>query len=150
MQKLGSQIVGIYRNKPSIEIAKECEAYFKTGAFFINKDFGKETFLELLSNYSNPKTKKFDFIIWFSSFNWVEEYLGEKEIKSLVYVISENSNNLIADSSIGGKGQTFLSQIGIYDNLSFADFITNNSLYKSYKIIGKDHDWYGREIFIFS
>lgn len=150
LQKNGANLVGIDRHKPSIDIAKECEAYFKTGANFINIDLDKEKFLELLMSYSNPKTKKFDFIIWFSSFNWVAEALGEKELKLLINIISENTNTLIADSSIGGKGQAFLTEIGIFDNKTFAEFITRNSAYKSFKIIGKDEDWYGREIFIFS
>ena len=72
------------------------------------------------------------------------------EIKSLVYKISENSNTFIADSAIGGKGQSFLSQIGIVDNKTFGEFIIKNSLYKNFQVIGQDNKWYGREIFIFS
>ena len=150
LQQMGANMVGIDRNSPSIKIAKECEAFFKTGANFINKDFGKETFLELLIDYSNPTTKIFDFVVWFSSFNWIAEAIGEKEIISLIKVISENSDTLIADSAIGGKGQLFLSQIGIIDNKSFGEFIIKNSSYKSFKIIGQDEKWYEREIFIFS
>ena len=150
LQQIGARMVGIDRNTPSIEVAKECEALFKTGAQFINKDFGKATFLELLVDYSNPKTKKFDFIVWFSSFNWVADALGEKELKSLVKIISQNSNTFIADSAIGGKGQPSLNKIGIFDNKSFVKFIIENSLYKTCKVIGQDDKWYGREIFIFS
>ena len=150
LQLKGANMVGTDRDLPSLNVAIECEKLFKTGASFENLDFNSDSLKLLVKKYSNPISSKFDFAIWFSSFNWVVNSLGEIKIKKLVKELSESVDFLIADSAIGGKGSSSLSDIGVIDNQTFTKFILDNSNYRYCNKIGVDEKWYGREIFIFS
>jgi SAM-dependent methyltransferase len=150
LQQLGAQMVGIDRDEPSIAVAKECEALFKTGATFVCEPFGEEVLAELARTYGNPKTEHFDFAIWFSSFNWVAEALGTEATRSLLHNVSQHIDVLIADSAIGGKGASALQNIGVISNETFVSFVLNNSMYTKYELVGQDADWYGRAVYRFS
>lgn len=149
LQQMGAHMVGIDRDVPSIAVANECEDLFGTGASFVCDNFKEEIFPELVKAYANPKTTTFDFAIWFSSFNWVAEALGAEKIKSLLQALSNNAEQLIADSAIGGKGAIALSTLGIVSNETFVEFILKNSQYTKFELIGEDEDWYNRKVYRF-
>jgi SAM-dependent methyltransferase len=150
IQQLGAQMVGIDRDEPSIAVAKECEALFKTGATFMCAPFGEEILAELARSHGNPKTERFDFAIWFSSFNWVAEALGTDGMRSLLHSVSRRIDILFADSAIGGKGASALQDIGVVSNETFVSFVLDNSMYSKFELIGQDSDWYGRAVYRFS
>lgn len=150
LQKIGSKMVGIDRDEPSIAVAQECEALFKTGATFVCASFGEETLAELARLYGNPMTGRFDFAIWFSSFNWVAEALGLEATRALLEAVSQSVDTLIADSAIGGKGAVALESLGIVSNESFVSFVLDNSQYTKYEVVGQDAGWYGRSVYRFS
>lgn len=150
LQQIGAHMVGIDRDEPSIAVAKECEALFKTGATFVSLPFGEDVLAELTRSYGNPQTGRFDFAIWFSSFNWVAEALGTEATRSLLHNVSQCIDTLIADSAIGGKGASALQNIGVVSNETFVSFVLNNSTYTKFELVGKDTDWYGRAVYRFS
>jgi SAM-dependent methyltransferase len=150
LQKMGAQMVGIDRDEPSVVVAKECEAMFKTGATFVCAPFGEELLAELARSYGNAQTGRFDFAIWFSSFNWVAEALGAEATRSLLHNVSQHIDILIADSAIGGKGASALQNIGVVSNETFASFVLNNSSYTKFELVGQDAEWYGRAVYRFS
>jgi len=149
LQKLGAQMVGIDRDQPSINVASECEALFKTGANFECRSVDEGVISELSTVYANPKTGRFDFAVWFSSFNWVAEALGREATAKVLQETSAVVDALIADSAIGGKGAPALENIGVVSNEAFVSFILENSSYSNFEIVGKDLDWYGREVYKF-
>tara|TARA_Y100001968_G_scaffold268912_1_gene259506 strand:+ start:3242 stop:3940 length:699 start_codon:yes stop_codon:yes gene_type:complete len=149
LQQRGAYMVGIDRDKPSLDVARECESLYQTGASFELLDFNKDSFYKLLNHFANPITKKFDFAIWFSSFNWVAKSLGEQQTKELIELISQNVTTLIADSAIGGKGSSSLASIGIDSNNSFQEFVIKNSEYNNFTEIGTDESWYNRKVYKF-
>jgi SAM-dependent methyltransferase len=150
LQQLGAQMVGIDRDEPSIAVAKECEALFTTGAKFVSAPFGEDVLAELARSYGNPQTERFDFAIWFSSFNWVAEALGTEATRSLLHNVSQRIDILIADSAIGGKGANALQNIGVVSNETFVSFVLDNSMYTKFELVGQDADWYGRDVYRFS
>ena len=150
LQQKGSIMLGIDRDEPSIAVAQECEALFKTGATFVCASFGQERLIELASLHGNPLSGRFDFAIWFSSFNWVAEALGLEATRSLLDAVSRSVDTLIADSAIGGKGAVALEVLGIVSNESFVTFVLNNSQYTKYEVVGQDAGWYGRSVYRFS
>ena len=144
LQKRGAEMVGIERDSPSIAVATECEAFFKTGARFVEgsltSDLLKDLFLE---------SKKFDFCVWFSSFNWVIQSIGNAEMKKCLELISLNCENLLADSAVGGKGDEALQKSGITTNQDFEEYILLNSKFSKSNLIGTDESWYGRNVYRF-
>lgn len=150
LQQMGANMVGIDRDRPCIDVASECEALFKTGAHFECDSFGEEALHRLRARYGNPATGRFDFAIWFSSFNWVAGALGDAGTKSLLRAFSEGVDELIADSAIGGKGSNALAALGIDSNDTFQQYILSNSSYTHAKEVGSDTDWYGRNVYLFS
>lgn len=149
LQQMGAKMVGVDRDSPSIAVAQECEALFKTGATFVCDSFGEEMLRTLARSHGSPATGRFDFAIWFSSFNWVAEALGAGKTRELIRTLSETVDSLIADSAIGGKGASALSSIGVTSNETFVDFVLKNSLYTKVDLVGKDTDWYGRNVYRF-
>jgi SAM-dependent methyltransferase len=150
LQQIGAHMVGIDRDEPSIAVAKECEALFKTGATFVSESFGEDVLAELVRSYGNPQTGRFDFAIWFSSFNWVAEALGTEATRTLLQNVSQCIDTLIADSAIGGKGASALQSIGVVSNETFVSFVLDNSIYTKFELVGQDADWYGRAVYRFS
>ena len=150
LQFRGAQMLGVDRDNPSLQVARECESYFNTGANFLEGDFSTGLLREALAKHGNPETGRFDFAVWFSSFNWVLDALGPAEIVKLLSFFSQSVDVLIADSAIGGKGADAMRTAGIQTNEEFAKFVIKNSHYLNVTPIGFDSDWYGRESFMFS
>ena len=149
LQIAGARMVGLDRDLPSIQVARECEAVYGTGALFIHREFSTEVFDGLADRMANPSSQTFDFVVWLSSMNWVAEALGSAEFGRLLARVSERSNFLVADSAIGGKANSTMESLGIQTNQDFADFVRSESSFESANSLGIDNDWYGRELFLF-
>ncbi|PTB87048.1 hypothetical protein C9975_01765 [Thalassospira xiamenensis] len=149
LQKLGAQMVGIDRDQPSINVASECEALFQTGANFECRSVDEGVVNKLSATYGNPQTGRFDFAVWFSSFNWVAEALGKNATIKVLKEVSASVDTLIADSAIGGKGASALEDIGIVSNETFVSFVLEHSSYSNFEVVGQDSNWYGREVYKF-
>lgn len=149
LQLAGAKMVGVDRDRPSIQVARECESLFKTGAAFIEADFSLETIDDILEVASNPISGEVDFTVWLSSFNWVAKELGISQTKEILLKLSRASKVLIADSAIGGKGQGAMDVLGIRSNHEFSSFVLAQSEYSRVRSIGVDGDWYDREVFLF-
>lgn len=149
LQQAGARMVGLDRDLPSLQVARECEALYSTGAIFVHREFSIETFEDLADRMANPANKRFDFVVWLSSMNWVAEALGVKEFKELLDKVSKRSDVLIADSALGGKASAAMAAMGIQTNQDFSTFVLAHSHFESATVLGVDETWYGRELFLF-
>jgi len=149
LQQEGAQMLGVERDRPSLDLAQECEAYFQTGAVFSHSQFSVASLPELLDIGANPLTNRFDFAIWMSSFNWVANDLEPEEMAELVSKLSSSVDVLFADSAIGGKGSLAMQKIGIGSNDDFCKYVMNNSEYTKVVALGTDTGWYQRQVFRF-
>jgi hypothetical protein len=149
LQQKGASMVGIERDRPSLSVAVECEALYETGVKFIHGSISQDLLSKALGKHTEPKIESWDFAIWLSSFNWVAKSLGQNEICKLLGWFSQHCDTLIMDSAIGGKAQSFMSTMGIEDNETFKAFILANSAYEEVEVLGRDENWYGRELLKF-
>ena len=150
LQKEGAQMMGIERDRPSINVSLECEALFKTGAKFTHGSVSETLLLEVVKSHHNPSSGHLDFAIWFSSFNWVAQALGDTATQQFLRTFSKHCDVLLLDSAIGGKGQEFMGTLGIHGNDDFCAYIQRHTAYTKVESIGKDAHWYDREVFKFS
>jgi hypothetical protein len=149
LQQAGARMVGVDRDLPSLQVARECEALYGTGAIFVHREVSIETFEDLADRMANPANKCFDFVVWLSSMNWVASSLGPKEFEKLLDKVSKRSDVLIADSALGGKASASMEAMGIRTNQDFSTFVLAHSHFVSATVLGVDDTWYGRELFLF-
>lgn len=149
LQKSGAQMVGLDYDQQSINVALAAENKYKTGANFECTDINMDTYLEALEKYSNIKTGRFDFCIWYSQFMWMVKAHGEEESLKFLKHLSETCDELWFETSQGDKAAgALMKKMGITHTQAVLKLLQDNTCYTDIKDLGQAGDgWSKRHIF---
>lgn len=138
LQMAGAQMLGMTGDKREIEFAKVVEKEFQTGAEFLHS-YVTEGWAENLDSY--------DFILWFSSFQYVPRQIGSWErAKQILKIISTKTNLMFFECPKyvhmpeAGKGEYELK-------IDVSEMLKLNTNYQIENLGVVDSDWHNRVVF---
>lgn len=147
-QLSGASMTGVERDLDCLRVASAIEQRYETGVRFVHSDI-IDYVGALSSSVAKAEVAPFDFVFFFSAFNWVVEGKTPEAAHEFLAKLFSVGQTIFIDSALEGKGQSNLTSIGISDEISFLNFVSSSFHPSKSRTLGENSDWYGRRVYIF-